>query len=244
MSEIYLVRHGQAGQNALRNAHEGRFEDDYDNLSDLGRRQAVATGRSLVARGQTGVPVIHGPLNRQRDTAAAVASELDSPTPTIDDAWKEIRFGDMLAPWLREDPERAGLLAQAWKGKLAPEKTSAVNRQLFTAISQWSDGEKFAAFRDTVRSGLDRAAQVALDRGDKGSVVVVSSGGPIALCATEALPGAPWMKLMRTIANGSVTVLGVKDGSHGPKVSLRSLNEFAHLDEPAVDGSHPLRTLG
>lgn len=241
MAEIYLVRHGQAGQNALTNAHEGDFENDYDNLSDLGRRQAVVAGRSLVTRGQTGTPVIHGPLNRQRDTAAAIAAELSSEPPTIDHAWREIRFGDMLAPWLRDNPQRAGQLAQAWKGQLAPAETALVNRQLLTAISQWSDGEEFAAFRETVRAGLDRAAQVALE---KGSVVVVSSGGPISLCATETLPGTPWMTLLRTIANASVTVLGVKDSDHGPQVSLRSLNEFAHLDEPADDGSHPLRTLG
>lgn len=241
MAEIFLVRHGQAGQNALKDAHHGHFESAYDQLSDLGRRQAEETGRALARRGQAGAPVFHGPLRRQSDTAAAIVTGLQSAESTVDDAWREFPFGDMLAPWLRAEPERAERLSKAWGGHLQPAEKAAVNRELFTAVSQWSEGEDFIAFRDTVRAGLHRVARVALD---KGSAVVVSSGGPIALCAAEVLPGAPWMTLMRTIANASITVLGIGEGDDGPRISLRSLNEFAHLDEPAQDGSRPLRTLG
>ncbi|MDN6619679.1 MAG: histidine phosphatase family protein, partial [Corynebacterium variabile] len=118
ISAIYLVRHGQAGQNALDNASDGGFEEAYDRLSDLGRHQAETVGRALARRVPAHTPVIHGPLVRQRATAAAVAAALDSVTPTVDDAWKEIRFGDILTPWFRENPGHTEALKRAKAGKL------------------------------------------------------------------------------------------------------------------------------
>lgn len=241
MSAIYLVRHGQAGQDALDNASDGGFEAAYDRLSDLGRRQAGTVGRALAQRVPARTPVIHGPLVRQRDTAAAVAAALNSATPTVDDAWKEIRFGDILTPWFKENPGHTETLKQAKAGTLSGARVDEANRELMDAIKEWTTGSDFEDFRATVRTGLSTAAEVALEAG---SVVVVSSGGPIAACVAEALPGAAWSALLPTILNASVTVLGVRHGvDDAPCLSLRSLNEYAHLDRVAPDGSSPMRTL-
>lgn len=242
MSAIYLVRHGQAGQNALDNASDGGFEEAYDRLSDLGRHQAETVGRALARRVPAHTPVIHGPLVRQRDTAAAVAAALDAVTPTVDDAWKEIRFGDILTPWFRENPGHTEALKRAKAGKLPRAQVDEVNRALTDAIDEWTTGPEFGDFRQTVRTGLFAAADLALDAG---SLVVVSSGGPIAACVAETLPGASWSDLISTVLNASVTVLGVKPGVDGaPRLSLRSLNEHAHLDGLDAEGRHPLRTFG
>ena len=242
MAVIYLVRHGQAGQNALDSAADGGFEAAYDRLSALGRRQADVVGRALAERVPQHTPVIHGPLVRQRDTAAAVAAALDSPEPTVDDAWREIRFGDILTPWFRENPGHAGALKRAREGKLPRPEVDEVNRALVDAISDWTAGPEFGAFRERVRTGLFAAADAALDTG---AVTVVSSGGPIAACVAEVLPGATWITLITTVLNASVTVFGVTPGPDGaPRLTLRSLNEHAHLDQLDGDGRHPMRTFG
>lgn len=242
MSAIYLVRHGQAGQNALDNASDGGFEAAYDRLSDLGGHQAAAVGRALASRVPARTPVIHGPLVRQRDTAAAVAEALGSGTPTVDDAWREIRFGDILTPWFRENPGHTEALRQAKAGKLPRHRVDEVNRALMDAIGEWTAGSGYGDFRQTVRTGLFAAADVALR---EGSVVVVSSGGPIAACVAEVLPGAQWTTLITTVLNASVTVLGVAPGADAaPRLTLRSLNEHGHLDGLDAEGRHPLRTFG
>jgi len=110
------------------------------------------------------------------------------------------------------------------------------------AITDWSAGPDYGAFRQTVRTGLFTAARLALDTG---SVAVVSSGGPISACVAEVLPGAAWNTLIATVLNASVTVLGVTPGPDGtPRITLRSLNEHSHLDQIASGGGHPMRTFG
>ncbi|WP_161972281.1 histidine phosphatase family protein [Corynebacterium neomassiliense] len=240
MSVIYLVRHGQAGQNALDNATGGGFEAAYDRLSELGRIQAEATGRALAERTPQGTPVIHGPLVRQRDTAAVIAEALGSPPPCVHDAWREIRFGDILTPWFRERPDIVADLGKARAGLLPRPQVDRVNRELTDAVGRWADGPEFPAFRRRVRAGLQDAARTAADTG---ALVVVSSGGPIAACVAEMLPGVRWTTLLMTVLNGSVTTIGVTPEA-GPGMRLRSLNEHAHLDRQDGKGGHPLRTFG
>lgn len=59
MSMLYLVRHGQASAGT----------DDYDRLSELGRKQAVLLGDWWANQGFTPGKTFHGSLLRQRDTA-------------------------------------------------------------------------------------------------------------------------------------------------------------------------------
>lgn len=63
MSELILVRHGQATP----------FEADTDRLSALGEAQARAVGEGLAALGTVPTHVLHGPLVRQRRTALLAA---------------------------------------------------------------------------------------------------------------------------------------------------------------------------
>src|SRR5260370_20723285 len=62
MGVLLLVRHGQASMGAT----------DYDQLSDLGRRQARATGTRLAAADLAIDRVTCGALTRQRDTTAEI----------------------------------------------------------------------------------------------------------------------------------------------------------------------------
>ena len=63
MSNIYFIRHGQAGTRDL-----------YDSLSELGRRQARLLGEHLVSQEIEFAAAYVGALARQQQTAAEVAT--------------------------------------------------------------------------------------------------------------------------------------------------------------------------
>src|SRR3954453_24074050 len=80
MPIVLLVRHGQASFGA----------DDYDSLSDLGRRQAELTGRRLATAGLRRAVAVHGSLRRQRDNGPlALAARRTEATPRTDPRWDE-----------------------------------------------------------------------------------------------------------------------------------------------------------
>ena len=63
MGTLYLVRHGQASFGAA----------DYDQLSELGRRQSVRLGEYLANKGVTLDAVLTGTLRRHQQTYAGIA---------------------------------------------------------------------------------------------------------------------------------------------------------------------------
>ena len=79
MPVIALLRHGQASFGT----------DDYDRLSDLGRRQAEVAGAELGQRGLRSPVVVSGSLLRQRDTAAIAAEALGVRPSRIDERFDE-----------------------------------------------------------------------------------------------------------------------------------------------------------
>ncbi len=66
MGRLYLVRHGQASFGAA----------DYDNLSELGRRQAVRLGQYFRENDQSFDAVFTGTLRRHGQTWAGIAEGL------------------------------------------------------------------------------------------------------------------------------------------------------------------------
>ena len=73
MTEIILVRHGQANSHA-------KDEASYDRLSDLGRQQAAWLGDHMRRTNPHFDHVVTGTLTRQADTARAMG--LRSPPRT------------------------------------------------------------------------------------------------------------------------------------------------------------------
>lgn len=103
MSTVYLLRHGQAGT-----------RDEYDALSDLGKRQARLLGEHFVSQGIHFASAYTGALARQRQSAEQMSAayadaHLPFPTVSVDPGWNEFdlaRVCDELAPLLSaEDPE-------------------------------------------------------------------------------------------------------------------------------------------
>ncbi|MDE3195909.1 MAG: histidine phosphatase family protein, partial [Acidobacteriota bacterium] len=79
MSRVYLIRHGQAGTRQA-----------YDDLSDVGRRQARLLGQHFAAQGIRFSRAYAGGLRRQQQTAEEVASQFpEFPTVEGSAGWNE-----------------------------------------------------------------------------------------------------------------------------------------------------------
>lgn len=65
MSHIYLIRHGQASFGA----------ENYDQLSELGQRQAKVIGDYFASQGAIIADVVHGDMSRQQQTAKILAKQ-------------------------------------------------------------------------------------------------------------------------------------------------------------------------
>ena len=213
MGVVLLVRHGQASFGSA----------DYDVLSDTGWEQGRLLGAWLRDRGVSPTAVLRGGMRRHRETAEAMGLSAD-----VDLGWDEF--------------DHLGVVAA-----LPDRPTGELDRRAFQqafelATARWTGGgfdaeypESWPGFVDRVRAALDRACALA---GPGQSVVVVSSGGPIAAAAaTLADPDADpasyarlWSRFNTTMVNSSLTRVVV--GATGPR--LLTLNEHAHLDGDAL----------
>lgn len=210
MGVIALVRHGQASWGAA----------DYDVLSDRGGEQAGVTGRWLAGADVAPALVVHGAMRRQRDTAAALVAAAGWDVEVREDPrWDEMDHQALLdrarppEGVSDEGPDRAQF--QAWFER-------ATDRWLHGDADDDYD-EPWPAFDDRVQAALADLRDVARD----GTVVVVTSGGPVAAVAGGLLDGgrATYARVAPVVVNASVTRVLV--GRRG--LTLLTLNEHAHL---------------
>lgn len=111
---IYLVRHGQT----LHNAAAGESYEQADRLSPLGWEQARRLGRHVTDRGIR--TVVTSPLERARETAAAVNEALGCP---IED---DPRLQEIVPPSPDGDPERQAEHWSVYMGRHADDHRYSV----------------------------------------------------------------------------------------------------------------------
>lgn len=184
MAELLVVRHGQASFGAK----------NYDILSDLGERQAVALGDSLRALGWYPDRVITGTLERQKQTLCHMNFDV---RPEQHAGWNEYDFHD--------------LLHSRFGGK-APETVITDRKTHFRALRetlfQWQldeipdATETWKVFCDRIEAARCHAVEQPVDR-----VLVVSSGGAIARLVSACLqvPNEQMVALNLQIKNSSVS---------------------------------------
>lgn len=211
MSVVLLVRHGQASWGAA----------DYDVLSPLGGRQARVLGEALAARGLAPDRVVHGAMQRQRETARLLAEGA---------GWDHVPVED--ARW--DEMDHLQVLDRAPREATEPPTRAEFQQWFEEATRRWTGGgfddeydESFPSFGARVHDAL-AAATDGLAR--DGVAVVVTSGGPVAAVATELLGGdaTTYGRLAPVVVNSSVTKLVV--GRRG--TTLVSFNDHSHLEAP------------
>jgi broad specificity phosphatase PhoE len=221
MGVVLLVRHGQASFGT----------DDYDVLSETGWEQARLLGAWLAGRGVTPDVVVRGGMRRHRETAEGLAAGAGaagvawSAGVEVDPGWDEF--------------DHLGVIAALDEGVPAGELDRRAFQQAFErATARWTAGghdadypEPWPAF--VARVGASRAGACAA-AGPGGTVVVVSSGGPIAAACAElvdpdgddAAYARLWSRFNTVTVNSSMTRVVV--GSTGRR--LLTFNEHPHLE--------------
>lgn len=203
-----LLRHGQASLGTA----------DYDQLSELGHRQARAAGARLARADLSIGQVWSGALARQHQTARAVLAELGRPPG-------DLRTDDRLDEY---DP--AGILGTSdpFAGVTTPQSRRALQVTLDEALARWiqvGDGypEPHAAFTTRVRAAVTALAALP------GTTLAVTSAGVIAVACAQVtgLPADRWPALARVVVNASLTKLIT--GSTG--TNLLTFNDHGHLED-------------
>jgi broad specificity phosphatase PhoE len=212
MGTLYLVRHGQASFGAA----------DYDQLSDLGRRQCERLGAWFDAQGVAFDAVLTGTLRRHTQSRAAIAAGMD-------------RQHEALAlPGLNEYDSLAvvhALYPAALPTAMTRESVREHFRMLREGLRAWMDGRAqpqglptHAAFTAGVVAALDHVRAHHAE----GRVLVVSSGGPISVALGHVLGLGPEavIDLNMHLRNSAVSELRVSPRRH----TLVTFNTLPHLD--------------
>jgi len=215
MSLLTLVRHGQASFGVAR----------YDQLSELGARQARTTGEFLAARAVHFDEVCSGPRQRHQQTAeACVGAWVQMPSVGIVPALDEFADGEQIFA----SAERHFGVPMRIDAGATPESRLM---HYSAMISAWADGSgvidgapSAESFRSRIREWLDMHRSHA-DSGRR--TLAFTSAGTIAAVLCEVLhqPLARIPDFAGVIVNASITEI-----LHTPsRIALRSFNVSAHL---------------
>jgi len=238
LSDIYLVRHGQAGT-----------RDAYDTLSELGRHQSRLLGEYFATQQICFSHAYSGAMHRQRETAAEVRAacirlQHGFPNIEIEERWNEFNLDHIyreLAPVLcAEDAEfRAQYESMREEVRATRGQDSGVHRRWLpcdtTLVNTWISGrhpysgESWSSFCARVGSCRERmnGSEPAA-----GNIVVFTSAAPIGIWAGMALDIADSrvLRLAGVLHNASYTIMRLR----GTELRLFSFNAVPHLNAPEL----------
>ncbi|HKP72938.1 MAG TPA: histidine phosphatase family protein [Pyrinomonadaceae bacterium] len=239
MSNIYLVRHGQAGT-----------RDAYDSLSELGRRQARLLGEYFVSQGIEFRAGYVGAMSRQQQTAAQVRAAYEAagasfPEVTVESGWDEFDLHQVyreLAPRLCEEDAEFRRDYEEMRAEVAASagaEDAEVHRRWrpcdTKVVEAWFAG-RYAYTGETWEQFRGRVAACRLQLGEverDANVAVFTSATPTAIWAGLALGGIPDERVRQiagVLRNSSFTVLHLR----GDELRLFSFNETPHLTLPEL----------
>jgi broad specificity phosphatase PhoE len=229
LSQIYLVRHGQAG-----------LRHDYDKLSDLGLRQADLLGEHLVSQGVRFTAIYAGALTRQQQTAEAVRQAyaragLTAPEIRTEPLWNEFDLDEVyrdLAPLLSEaDPKFRSDYEEL--RRQARDAASPIHRTWSTCdtavVRAWTEGRHACRGEswEDFRGRVGRAMEAVAGHASGESVAVFTSATPIAISIGAAVGAANGrvMRLAGVMYNSAVSTVRLRDRD----LTLYTFNSTAHL---------------
>ena len=212
MSKLILIRHGQASFG----------QQNYDQLSELGTRQAHWLGRYLKEVGIQPERIITGSLNRHKQTAEAICEVLKVDCITEEHSgWDEFDFQTLVYALLQKHPE------------LTPtDKQAKVFFSLLKkAMLAWSNCELTSPLLESWEQFENRVNEAMLfskSPSNQKNVLVVSSGGSISMALKHVLKleNSTMIDLNLQTRNTSMSEIFFKQ-NHG---HLCSFNATPHLE--------------
>ncbi len=232
MALLTLVRHGQASY----------LKENYDQLSDLGKRQARMLGEYWIRTKTSFDQVYYGPACRHLRTGQIVADvyrQAGQPWPepvTIPDMDEYVGTAIVrtFLPGLLETHEDIRALEAEYRRTEEQNAAFKIYDKLFARISRmWVDGELDSPDLESWKTfcvRIDRGIQMIRDSaGENKRIVVFTSGGVIAATVRLALDLAPQRTLELSWAsrNASFTELVFTP----ERIWLSSFNNHPHLED-------------
>ena len=227
MSELILVRHGQASFGA----------ESYDKLSDKGVEQVKILSQHWQALGERFDHIYSGTLLRQRETAQELLPLVEGePTASVQlTGFNEYNGDPLLRAHLRDMREAGDLRVPAqW-----PIQDERLFPKIFEkATARWIvddldprddivDFERWSDFKARVYAALDEV----MARHGSGSRVIVSTSGGVIAMALQRVLNFPDDQVIATnwmVRNSAVSRIIYGRG----KLSLTQFNNLAHLETP------------
>jgi len=229
VSNLYLIRHGQAGTRGA-----------YDSLSDLGCRQSQLLGHYFRSQDIRFTSSFCGEMCRQQQTAREVKAGYGDgfPDVIVDSGWSEFDLDRMyreLAPQMCAGDADFKHEYEAMRQQLSAsreEHDAGVHRRWLpcdtAVVNAWirNDypyaGESWQQFQKRVAACHSRMSSSRHD-----NVAVFTSATPIAIWAGLALDIADErvMKIAGVLHNASLTIIQIRDD----KLRLFMLNATPHL---------------
>jgi broad specificity phosphatase PhoE len=221
MGTLYLVRHGQASLGA----------DDYDNLSELGRRQSLRLGQYFTEKGIQFESVLTGSLKRHMQTWAGIQSGMvssNSIAPTLTPSvWPGLNEYDSEAviACVHPDPHVKPISPQAYREHF---------RLLRAGLLQWASDavvpQGMPRYCDFVK-GIFAALDYVRTQ-HTGNVLLISSGGPIATAVAQihGSSAEAFVEMNMRIRNTAVSEFAFNPKHH----ALLTFNTLPHLDAPQL----------
>jgi len=234
MSEIYLIRHGQASLGA----------ENYDRLSETGVIQAKVLGKHLAGLNISFDAICFGQMDRQQKTAQGMIDAyremgLGVPEPVVDKSFNEYDaesvWKSQVGQLLKEEPTLLAPLEKDPKNNAAFQKIfSKVDRRWVSGNYDAQGDITWKDFKTRVTQGLWTLTQ---SQGSSKRIAVFSSAGPICAAVQAALNLSDMkaIELSWQVMNASVTRLVYGKG----RIGLAGFNDVTPL---ALTGDKGLLT--
>ena len=225
MSLLIVVRHGQASITG----------EDYDLLSTLGEHQAKLTGRALGARLSAPAVIVQGSLRRHAQTTCGVRSGADWECEVeTDPRWNEFDHDGLLAAAYPQYASRPALLEDL----AAHQDPNREFQRLFLgAVDRWTAGEHHGDYQESFVAFVSRVRDAAVEAAAReGTVVVSTSGGPLAVLAALSTLGSAdvtpamahaWGRFNEVVVNAAVSKFL---RGRRPSPTLLSFNDHGHFE--------------
>ena len=223
MTDIYFIRHGQASFGS----------SNYDQLSELGLKQANILADYLIEMEAYFPVIFSGSLNRQIDTARIVLSKLKENDvgsqlvilPEFDEFDVSSFLKANTADMIKDDPSFKEIIEKA-----LIEKESFKNA--FIKILHCSLSEKYnrkgtetyKSFKSRIIKGIEKVIKKS---GNQKKVAVFTSGGVLSVILQKAtgLSDKQAINLVWEFANTSISVFFPEDG----ELKLKLDRSVVHL---------------
>lgn len=228
MSELILVRHGQASFGA----------QSYDKLSPLGEEQVRILAQHWQKHEEQFDHLYCGQLLRQKETAQQLLPLLktENPAPVIHAGLNEYDGTPLIDIYLRDHhpastPVSLPILDRKEFQRIFEAATSLWIRGKLEPSADDTGFELWADFQARVHGTIDEL----MAKHSNGSRVVLSTSGGVIALALQRVLGLPDAQVIAAnwmVNNSSVTRIRYGGG----RVSLNLFNGLSHLELPALRG--------